>query len=685
MINKIQNKIVKFLCTLTAVFLLMNTASAQMFIINTDIEYEDNKITLDADATGGDVTLQFGTDINDYLKFNQVSKLFSFNANIDMQGFEVQDFSLEKLAIPPTCDGTTRGHLYYNTVDNNTYACDGTVWEDVTALATTSSKVVTVGSVNADYATISAAAGYLNTLSGGIILLSAETHAITTAVNLRNITLIGKDDTDTTISISGSGQIDSFDTAFKFLKFDINAITDDMAIDVQTGSSSLYFEWVDVDVQDIGDSLIDSNAGAAPTVVMKFVKSDESGGAGKILKTKAASNLNTTSTIFIDSRSTDNALQISDWNAKVTSGGNVNTTGTILPIPADTIIVSPTMNLQGAIDSLETAGRGGLITLLPGTYTINAPLTIEDYNIEISGYGDSTIINATGFAGITETTGAIQVGAANGTAPRDNVVVSNLKLEVRSEIHGIRVTGGQDNRIQNVTIQKMTGASASGKPNARLGIQMLDGTAEQLIRPSVLNSRVFGTQSATAYFTDGIHVTSDDDYGGVWGEQQGIINALIEGNNVDYVRETAYAVVGATNSSLFNNRGTRMAAGGGGFGIFIGNASNINMNANVFSGSLSATAVGIGIDTFAQPSAKQTVDCIFDNNIIDGVGTIAGATGFEVGYMIGNTDAEVSVHRNSFQSNSILGASNGASTTAIEIRGNADDNTFSQVGCFRRH
>ena len=688
MIPNVPRNIQKFSCLILFVALVSNSVYAESFVVNTDIEYQDNLLKLDADNTVGidTVTLQFGTTAANYLKYNPTAGYFSFGTNLNMGGNEIQDFSLEKhtgtvLDPIPTCDSTTKGHLYFKDAlgDFNTYACDGTNWEDVTALATTSSKVVTVGGAGADYSDIASAATYLNTLSGGIMLLSAQTHNITTAVNLKNITLVGKDDSDTIISIFNSGEIDSYDTAFKFLTINVADRTSNMAIDVASGANSLYFEWVSFNIAHSSDSLIDSSA--APTVVMKFVKCDESGGLGKILKLKSLSNLNDASPIFIDSRSTDNALQISDWDAKVTTGGNVNTTGTLYPIPADTIIVSPAMNVQAAIDSLETTARGGSITLLPGTYTISQPLTIEDDGIQISGYGDSTVINATGFSGPTQTTAAIQVGAANGTVPRDNVVISDLKVEVSSEIHGIRVAGGQDNRIQNVTVKKMSGLSLSGKPDARIGIQMLDGTAEKLVRPQLLNSRVFGTDSVPAYFTDGMHVSSDNSYNGVWGygtdTGDGIVNALVDGNNVDYVKETSYAIVGAKSSALFNNRATRMGAGGGGFGIFIGNSSNINMNANVFSGSLANGAIGIGIDALPNASAKQTADCIFDNNVIDGFSNITGAQGFAIGFQIGDSDTDISVYRNSFQSNSILGASN-TTTIAVEVNGNSDDNTISQ-------
>jgi len=271
----------------------------------------------------------------------------------------------------------------------------------------------------------------------------------------------------------------------------------------------------------------------------------------------------------------------------------------------------------------------------------------------------------------------IQVGAANGSTTYDDVVLSDFKLEYSGTgVHGIRVSGGEDNRIDNVTVEKISGADGSGD-SARMGIQMLDGAAGctgtcVLTRPVIINSRVFGSSTGPAYYTDGIHVTSDPDFPGVWGNDQGVINALVDGNNVDYIGETGYAFVGATDSSLFNNRATNMAASGGGFGIYVGAVSNINMTANVFTGSLNTTSTAIGVNGHNTGSLKEVLDSIFTNNVIDG--TADGGVGFNTGFEIG-VASNSNVHRNTFTNNVIRGAST-ATSEAIEVDGNADDNSF---------
>ncbi len=641
-------------------------------IFNNEFVIENNETTnawvIDAndDAAGQNISLQFGNTLNESIEFDIADDVFAFSNNIDLGQNEIRNAIIENLATAPL--SPMAGQFYHNTGDNNTYVYNGTGWEDIAAITSTSTKVVTVGT-GLDYSSIDAASTYLNTLSGGMMLLSAETHIINTAVNLRNITLIGKDPSQTTIQISGAGQMDSYDTRFVYLTMDIDSITANMAIDVQSGSSSLQFEWVDFDIQDTGDSLIDSTAGTAPTTAITFMNCDETGGLGTLLKTQSTGNINSTSGIFVSGASGNNLLRVDDWDITIEGAGNVYTSGTITTIPDNTIFVYPGMNLQGALNSLPS---GGIITLLPGTHNITEPLIISNDNIEVVGYGDTSIINASGFSPTGETIGAIQVGFADGSAPADGVSLKDFKVEVNSAIHGIRITGGADNHISNVTVQKMSGASGSGN-SADLGIQVTDSSSAAAVRPVIEGCRVFGNGTGN-YFTDGIHITSDGSLGGVWGNGYGIEGALVEGNSVDYIRESGYVFVGVTDSSLFNNRASRMGAGGGGaYGIYMGNIDNINMNANIFSGSLSTTAIAIGIDSFGGAS-NSTTNSIFNNNIIDGMsGT--GAVGFRTGFQIGN--ASTQVHRNSFQSNTINGASNQTGTIAININGNADNNTFS--------
>lgn len=660
-----------------------------------DIESEG--IFIDIDGSGASNTnIQFGNDVtpgqNGVLEWNVTNDEFQFT-NGD-GGTERANVSLEietvsalpggapglgaagegRLVILDTSDNTAPGCTISPFCAAGTYIWDGGAW--ISLVGQTASNLTKVVTVNPgggeDYLTIEDAANYLQTRSGGFMLLSAGTHTVTTDFDVDNVIMIGKDASRTTVEFSGSGQMNTFDTTFRKLTIDVNAITDDMALDVQAGSSSLEFESVDFDVLDSGDSLIDSNEGVAPTLIVKFNRTTTAGGSGDILKSIAGGNLNGSSTIFVDGRSGDTPLEVNDWDVILTGDGAVNTTGTIFPIPADSIFVTPEMNLQGAIDSLEAAGNGGTITLAPGTHTITQTLTIEDDDINLTGLGDASTISTSGtFVSTGSTIGAIQVGSVG--TPIDGVELSRFRLFVNDNIHGIRVTGGADNRVINVTVRKVTGTSGSGDAGADIGILMIDGTGQDLVRPVVSSCRIFGNGGSN-YFTDGIHVTSDGTAGGVFGNGNNVTNALIEGNNVDFISETAYAIVGADDASLFNNRASGMGQGGGGaFGIFISNAERLNMSANVFTGSSSATATGIGIESFNLGSLKSVTDSVITSNVIDGFGS--SGVGFATAFQIGNaTNTEVS--RNFFQNNIVGGAVPGASV-AFDVRGNADNNSIS--------
>jgi len=659
------------LLTLVFPVLLIQISSASIVFESEFLftyEESDNAWVIDsAEDSSGDVSLQFGNDItpteNGSITWDVTNDYFDINAQ------QFANFRLENSASDPVaCSPTFDGRMYINTTNDNVYVCDGTSWVDLTVVNTTSTKVITIGT-GLDYADIASGATYLNGLSGGIMLLAAETHAITTEVDLTNILLIGKDPTKSTIAMSGAGQINAFDTQFRKLTIDVNTITDDMAIDMQTGASAISFEDVAIDVQDSGDSLLDSNAGTAPTITASFFSSEQSGGSGTIVKAQSPGNLNAASDFFVSGARSNMLLTLDDWDVTIEGAGNVFTTGTITSIPENTIIVYPDMDLQGAINSLPS---GGSITLLPGTHNITEPILITQDSLEIQGYGDASIIAAASFTGITNETAAIQVGAADGSAAANNVQLDNFKLTVSSNIHGVRYTGGDDHKVTNLTVQKLAGQSGTGG-SANIGILMLDSTGDALVRPEVSSNRVLGN-GGTIYFTDGVHVTSDPDYSGVFGYDTGVEAALVESNFVDYVRETGYALAGVTNSSLFNNRATNMGAGGGGaFGIFFSNCSNINMTANVFSGSLSTATDAIAIDPFNAGSLKSTTDSLFTNNIIDGTGD--GGVGFEHGFLVGNA-TNTTISRNSFQNNTILGAA-AVTTYGFRLTGDADANNIS--------
>ncbi len=621
----------------------------------------------------GDISLQFGNDgvpsNNGTITWDLSATDFLINEPTDLGQNQIILPVWENLPAPP--GSPLAGQIYTNTVDGNTYVYSGTVWEDITLISATASKVISVGT-GLDYSDLETGAGYLNTLSGGIMLLSAETHVVTNAVDLTNIILIGKDATQTTVQITGAGQFDTFDTTFISLSLDVDAIDDDMALDVQSGTSSLLFEFVDIDVLDSGDSLIDSNAGGAPVLTLKIVQSEQMGTDGVILKDQGVGNISASSAIIVAGSSSNTLLKFEDWNVTIAGSGNVLTSGVISTIPSDTIFVYPGMNLQGAIDSLVS---GGSLTILPGVHSISSTLSITVDNVDIAGYGDDSVILASGFTGAGTTTAAVQLGAADGTNPVDGVTLRNFKLEVSGavgvdDIHGIRTAGGADIVVDNITVQKVAGQSGTAA-TAKMGIHFIDGTSETLQRPVIKNSRVLGS-GGVIYFTDGIHVTSDSAIGGVFGNNTGIENATISANFVDYVRETAYVFVGVNNSDMINNRSTRMGAAGAGYGVYIGNVSGVRMDGNVFSGSLGAGSIAIGVESFNSGSLKSTVDSVFINNIVEGESN--SGVGFGTGFQVGSGTANTLVSRNLFQNNTIRGPSNAGGSTAFLMRTNADDN-----------
>ncbi|MFC1655645.1 hypothetical protein ACFL3C_02135 [Patescibacteria group bacterium] len=107
------------------------TVYAQEIIVNTDIDFQENNLILDADDSGSDITLQFGTTLNKYLKWDNTNSYFSFNADINLEGNEIQNFNIENLAVAPTCDAAASGRMYHDTADTNSYICDGSSWQQI--------------------------------------------------------------------------------------------------------------------------------------------------------------------------------------------------------------------------------------------------------------------------------------------------------------------------------------------------------------------------------------------------------------------------------------------------------------------------------------------------------------------------------------------------------------------------
>ena len=643
---------------------------------------------LDGNLKVGDGTPDNALDGEDvYIEDSlEVDGTTDFGADVDFNSNEAIAFRIENAdgsVSVPLCDAANQGRQYYDTDDDNGYICIESApstysWFNLTqTLAATATKVVTVGT-SGDYASIAAAAGYLNTLTGGIILLAPQTHNVTNAVDLDNLTLIGANIEDTVINITGNGALRSRQTQFENLTISVDpGITASSGIDMilEAGANStITFNWVNFDING-AKFLIDSTEATAPTIEARFESSSATTGTGSIVPDQGSANLNGASGFTVSSQGDSGALNFADWDVSIAGSGNVVTTGVITTTPENTIFVYPGMNLEGAVSSLPV---GGVITLLPGTHSITSPINITSDSIKIIGYGDASVISASGFTGGAEVA-AIQIGAQDGTNPANNVVLQDFKLEVdgtgASDIHGIRVAGGDDNRVLDVTVQKISGQSGTGT-GARIGIFFIDGTVDQLVRPVVKGSRVIGN-GGTNYFTDGIHITGGQDYGfaGIWMNGAGVVNALVESNNVDYVRETAAVFIGVEDSSLYNNRFSRMGQGSTGpFGVFMGNSTRINMTANVVTGTLVTGTIAIGIDAVTAAFGPTFSDVVFTSNVLDG--TAAGGSGFATGFDVGNgTNSDID--RLTFQNNIIRGASTAVTTRAFNIEGDFDSSIIS--------
>ncbi len=91
-------------------------------------ENATNNLILDADDTGGDVSLQFGATLGEYIRWSAANVRFEISDNLDFLGNQLINARLENLAVAPTCDGAASGRQYYDTGSGSIFTCNGTVW-----------------------------------------------------------------------------------------------------------------------------------------------------------------------------------------------------------------------------------------------------------------------------------------------------------------------------------------------------------------------------------------------------------------------------------------------------------------------------------------------------------------------------------------------------------------------------
>ncbi len=130
-INIVQS--IYFFLSSIGVFLVTVSASAEQKIYYGDgggfgIDQE-TVIINQREASGADLKLQFGTNVNRNILWDDSGGYFSISNDLSFVGKQLIDFRMENASSDPTCDGTRNGRMYHNTLSDLSYVCDGVGWK----------------------------------------------------------------------------------------------------------------------------------------------------------------------------------------------------------------------------------------------------------------------------------------------------------------------------------------------------------------------------------------------------------------------------------------------------------------------------------------------------------------------------------------------------------------------------
>lgn len=601
----------------------------------------DDQYVIDYDNTStGNITLTFGSGGSRYLRFDTVNSNFQISNDLDLNSNQIKSVRIENVTAMPGGAGGLgsggRGRIVELTATDSiapgctgpsctagTYSWNGSIWKPLQGSITTSTatKIVTVGPTGRDYTTVAAAAAYLNTLSGGEMWVDPGSYPVTATVDLRNIKVVGTDISLTTIALSGAGLLTVNNTDFVDVTLDIaSGLTSAYGLNVAFVSgvnSSVEFERVDFKVNGT-KVLLDSSAGTPPVTNISFLNCTESSGTGTILAAIGPSLLDPASPISVTDLSGLSPLKLVDWPVTIIGGSNVVTSGTITSIPDRTILVSPGMNIQTAINSLGASG--GVIKLLIGTHDITTSISVNNNNIEIIGEGPGTIMRAqtgTWTGGTSNNDCVIQVGGSNGATPRSNVGIRNFKVQVGPNIHGVCVNGGTEVKVLDMTVESI-GTKSAG----RTGIVFTDGSVTPGSRFTASRSLVTRDLAANRW-VDGVHFDGNADVppSGLYGYGNGISDSIISEMIVNEASETSYAFSQVSASGIFSNRARNIGFTAGALGLFLNDAEDVAVINNAIEG---ANIAATGISVFDN----------VDNSIIMGNVVRGGPVNYNIGINI---------------------------------------------------
>ncbi len=236
-----------------------------------------NEFILDADNTGGDITIQFGASLGEFLKYDAVDLRFELSDPLSLEGNELEDFRIENLSSDPACTGGDEGRVYYNTGSDALLYCDGSSFSELGAGGIDQANVVYVDATRAAqvgevYATLGAAITYVNTQSPGIAnrwVIIMEPGLNTETVTIPEYTLLLSRDEDIT-TFTGTLTLST-----NSIVQGITAITGE--IDIGSGVTG-YIRESDVNIDDgvgggidgtlvVQDSFIDGEISATGSVM----------------------------------------------------------------------------------------------------------------------------------------------------------------------------------------------------------------------------------------------------------------------------------------------------------------------------------------------------------------------------------------------------------------------------------
>ncbi len=651
---------------------------------------DDNFATVDSDnlvidnnnSNAGNIVLQFGSTLAKTLLYNQTLARFEFNDKLDLNNNQLTTFRVENVTAMPGGAGglpaTDTGRIVELTATDSvapgcvspscgtgTYDWNGTIWKPLqgSITASTASKIVTVGPSGRDYTTISAAAAYLNTLSGGEMWVDPGTYPVTTTVNLANIKIRGTNTALTTIAVQGAGKLSVYDSKFETLTVSVDAaITATMGMDVQynaASNSAIQFTQVNfiVNGSKIG---VSSTAGTKPVTIATFNQCTESTGTGTLLNTVASSGLSSSSVITVINLLSRDPLKVLDWPVTIVGGSNVVTSGTITTVPDRTINVSPGMNIQGAINSLGASG--GVVKLLVGTHDITAPLTITQDNIELEGEGPGTMVRAqtgTWTGGTGSHVAVIQVGASNGTSPRSNVIINNFTLQVGPDVHGIEMNGGAQNKVLDMVVQ-----SIGTKTTTHTAIVFTDGATASGARFTA-SRNIIDRDVAADRWVDGVHFDGGAPVAGqTFGYGNGIMDSIISEMIVNEAAETSYDFTYTSSSAIFSNRARNVGFNAGSLGLYLNNDQDVMVMNNTIEGNNNTSAIGI------QLAANVTYSTLIGNTVRGSPSNFASGIS-----IVDNTSSNNFVQENQITNASTNIVDNGTSTNNSYGVGTAAPNT----------